>query len=968
MEKESDMKRQRMFLIGLSAAGLTLAAGVADAATYTWNNGGGADVNWTTTANWGGAGYPHLTGDIAILSLANDVTLNASVTLGRISLSNSVARTVNVTGTGGAVFTLNMSSGTTYLDAGTASGSRLVIAPDIVTQQRIDKRLDGTLEIQGKILDTIGTGYGFIPYSGLTVFSGSSSLIMSNGIAGIGMSPTLTRMVLTNAATWIVSEIQTGVSGARVGSVVVSQDSADTSVTAGTITLGYAGSLAGSFKDYYYLRDGRLSASSLLVGRIIPGVFDMSGGTFLLRGGNITTNVLKGEFRLGGGTWQVTNLNSYTFSYCRMPVKVSGAAAMELLGTSRLYLSGGISGDADWVKTGAGPLSFDSGTSNALSGRFTISNGLVQVLKNTLIESYDGSTNAWSMKICNGGSFALTHDTALLTQPLDLVVEAGGLVNFAATADGNPNFNIIVARTFVTNGVSLPQGRYLKAQLPGVYTGTGVSGAVVVPATWTGAAGDGKWSTGANWSTGEYPNGINGVADLSLAEGPVTLDTNVRLTCLVYNPQGAVRELTVTGDGTLDIYPPVSSPNLFVGPGRKLTLDVPVTITAGDDNYNAMIFGGGTVELRKGCPNKSHNPVFSVFGTLLFTGTSTPAQMATATRGPAHDGTVVFGPGCAMTCARILNHPQYFYIGAYSVGHPIYPVEIIHDGGDVTSGDVWVMRHQAYTSKPFGYFMRSGSLTTTDSTFGITLGGYYAAAFTNRCSGGSFIMTGGRVETHRFSMGFSDNAISLQKGDVTLGAGGIVFTSDTRGVPPAWLSSVGPGPVSLGGVVLRAKAAWGSVLDMTLTGTNGNTVVSNAAYAVSLAGNLSGPGGLVKMGGGTLTLGGTNTFTGPLAVAEGTLAVNNVLVNATNLSVTAAGAVLTLGSADSLNTNATLTVAAGGMLNLNYSGTATVNALVVAGEEKSPGTYTSGRSYITGTGALVVRSGPPTRGTLLTIQ
>lgn len=963
------MKMQRVFLVRLSAAWLTLTAGVAEAATYTWNNGGGADVNWTTAANWGGAGYPHVTGDIATLSLADDVTLDAPVTLGRISVSNSVARTVNVTGTGGSAFTFSgISSPNCGFQVGGPADNRLVIQPNIITSVRIDKQWDGTLEIQGKITNTVGSGYGFIQSSGLTVFSGSSALVMPGGIAGIGMSPTLTRMILTNAAAWTVSEIQTGVAGGRTGSVIVSQDSADTSVTATKITLGVAGT-ANSYKDYYYLRDGWLSAGAIQVGKIMPGVFDMSGGTLLLRGGDITTSVTNGEFRLGGGTWQVTNLNSSTFSYCRMPVKVSGAATMEMLSTGRLYLSGGVSGSANLTRTGAGTLSLDVGTTNRISGSLTISNGLVQAYSNSLIESYAGSTNAWSMKICNGGTFALTHDTSILTQPLDLDIRAGGFINFALLADGDKNYNIIVARTFVTNGVSVPQGRYMSAALPGIRSGNG-SGAVVVPATWIGAAGDGKWSTGANWSTGVCPNGDSGVADLSLAAGPVTLDTNVRLTCLIYNPQGVGRELTVTGDSAIEFWPLTTSPNLFVGPGRKLTLNVPVTLPT-SENYNGLIYGGGTVAFQKGCPVRASNPIFSLYGTMVFTGTNAlgTGQIRTGSRGKSHDGTVVFGTGCVMSCANIINHPMMLAVGGvYNVNYPVYPVTIIHDGGDVTSGSVWLMRHQEYTAVPFGYFMRSGSLTTTDSSIGITLGGYFSSVWTTRYPGGRFEMTGGTVETYRFSVGFTDNAVSLQGGDVTLGAGGIVYTKNTNNVPTAYLSSVGPGPVSLGGVVLHAKAAWGSVLDMTLTGTNGDTVVSNATYAVSLAGNLSGAGGLVKMGDGTLTLSGTNTFTGPLAVAEGTLSANLGLVNATNLSVTASGAMLTLGSADSLNTNATLTVAAGGLLNLNYSGTATVNALVVAGEEKSPGTYTSGRSYITGTGALVVRSGPPTRGTLLTVQ
>ena len=49
------MKRQRVFLIGLSAVWLALAAGLAAAAEYTWTGGGG-DACWTNSANWGRGG------------------------------------------------------------------------------------------------------------------------------------------------------------------------------------------------------------------------------------------------------------------------------------------------------------------------------------------------------------------------------------------------------------------------------------------------------------------------------------------------------------------------------------------------------------------------------------------------------------------------------------------------------------------------------------------------------------------------------------------------------------------------------------------------------------------------------------------------------------------------------------------------------------------------------------------------
>ena len=469
-----------------------------------------------------------------------------------------------------------------------------------------------------------------------------------------------------------------------------------------------------------------------------------------------------------------------------------------------------------------------------------------------------------------------------------------------------------------------------------------------------------------------YPTGDNGVADLSLATGPITLDTDVRLTCLIYNPQGAERELTLTGSNAIEFWPVTTSPNLFVGPGRKLILDVPVTLPS-NENYNGLIYGNGTVVFNKAIPVRYGNPVFSVYGTMILSGTNllgSTGALRVGARGASHTGTVLLDEGCVLTCSHILNHSAMLQVnGSYNPGYPVYPVNIIHDGADVSTDHyVWVARYQPYAPPgPFGYSMHSGSLITGSPIYGIELGNRFSGTW-DRYPGGRFDMTGGTVDTYRLSLGFSDNVISLQGGDVTLGAGGIVFTDNTANVPTEYQSYVAPGTVSLGGVVLHAKAAWSSVLDMTLSGINGNTVFSNATYAVALGGELSGQGGLTKMGNATLALGGANTFSGPLAVAEGTLVAANGLVNATNLSVTASGAVLSLGSADSLNTNAVLNIAAGGLVNLDFSGTATVSTLIVNGTDKSPGTYGSEKSYITGTGSLEVLNGPPPGGTMILVK
>ncbi|MDR0563761.1 MAG: autotransporter-associated beta strand repeat-containing protein [Azoarcus sp.] len=87
-----------------------------------------------------------------------------------------------------------------------------------------------------------------------------------------------------------------------------------------------------------------------------------------------------------------------------------------------------------------------------------------------------------------------------------------------------------------------------------------------------------------------------------------------------------------------------------------------------------------------------------------------------------------------------------------------------------------------------------------------------------------------------------------------------------------------------------------TLLDTTATGATGNPLVTlnTNAYNVSMAGELSGTGGIDKTGTGTLTLSGVASYTGATTVSEGTLVGN--IANNTNLTI-AGGATYQTGGA-----------------------------------------------------------------------
>ena len=84
---------------------------------------------------------------------------------------------------------------------------------------------------------------------------------------------------------------------------------------------------------------------------------------------------------------------------------------------------------------------------------------------------------------------------------------------------------------------------------------------------------------------------------------------------------------------------------------------------------------------------------------------------------------------------------------------------------------------------------------------------------------------------------------------------------------------------------------------MTLTGSGGNASVDTTGGAVTLAGRLSGPGGMNKIGAGKLSLTGSNSYTGETTVSAGTLKVANAAGSATGSGAVTVDAGATLSGA-----------------------------------------------------------------------
>lgn len=179
--------------------------------------------------------------------------------------------------------------------------------------------------------------------------------------------------------------------------------------------------------------------------------------------------------------------------------------------------------------------------------------------------------------------------------------------------------------------------------------------------------------------------------------------------------------------------------------------------------------------------------------------------------------------------------------------------------------------------------------------------------------------------------------------DTTGAAGGLVITSN--------IGATGAGTKTL---TLRGNASGNAI--------NGNIVDNSATNLTRLS-----------IGSGSWTIGGAaNTFSGGTTITGGTVTVtNNGGLGTGNVSLTAGTLILGTGGVGQqyISNTATFSIVNGVVVNLNYSGTDVVNALVVDNNSVAPGIYSAATTnpdgIFTGTGTITVLTQIPEPATYM---
>jgi autotransporter-associated beta strand protein len=207
-------------------------------------------------------------------------------------------------------------------------------------------------------------------------------------------------------------------------------------------------------------------------------------------------------------------------------------------------------------------------------------------------------------------------------------------------------------------------------------------------------------------------------------------------------------------------------------------------------------------------------------------------------------------------------------------------------GGSLVATGTVTVGNQATAGRGGAMRVLGGTFTSTDTVNGVVLA---RTSGTNANNVASATFTGGVSTIEKITLGFDASVtagsatLTVNGGTLYLGSGGIVrngagsfastvnFSAGTVGARSQWSTSVPIGLPGGGNVVFKTADAFDQPRDITL------------------AGSLSGAGGLTKAGPGTLVLPAANTFTGPVSVDAGVLLVDGSLAPGDPVGVNAGG-------------------------------------------------------------------------------
>ena len=870
----------------------------------------GTIVNSGRISDTGGAseGTIYMPGSGGVLTLNNrvggtirgDITIAVNVTGTKVThLRNAgtistgvVGGTAISLGGGNDTVTLEPTSAITGIVNGGGGGNNLVLAGSAATNGSFNiaqigpaaqyrnfltfqKAEAGTWTLTG----TAVTATSWAD-SGGTLRLGSSSLGLTSittvgGDVGYDNGVVISSPLIQNAATRLI------VDGTDVATQagVVSGTGASTKTGAGTLVLTATNTYAGGT----FLNAGTLQVSS-----------DANLGTAL---GGLTFN---------GGTLE----NTAAFQTVR-PVTLTGNGSFQT--DANLILSGLVSGAGALIKTGAGNLTLArngntySGTTTISAGTLVVGNGttsgtlgtgaisdnaslvfnrsdtltvanaisgtgsLTQAGSGTTIltgaNSYGGTTtiSAGTLQLGNGGTTgsivgdvinigALAFNRSDATTFGGLISGSGGLQQIGSGtttltgANGYTGATTVSAGTLIVNGNQSAATGLTTVNSGATIGGTGIIGGSVTVAN-GGTLAPGAVGTTPGTLTINGNLGLNTTSSLNYSFGQANV------------VGGAFNDLTrVNGNLTLD-----GTLNVALTPGGSLNPGIYRVISYGGTLTNNTLDVG---TLPPGTPPGTFFVQTSVANQVNLVNTAgLNLNFWDGAAGPKNNGVVNGGNGTWHVLGNDDNWTEQTGTVNAPYANGAFAIFTATPGTVTVDNSLGAVTASGMQFASDGYVISGGTLTLVGApTSTIRVGDGSAA-------GASFIATINSVLAGSTQLVKTDlgtlvlNGTNTYTGGTAINGGTVQVSSDSN------LGAVAGG-LAFDGGTLRTTADI-TMNRATALNAGGGTFETATGTQLTQQGDISGTGGLTKIGAGTLTLTGNGSYTGGTTITAGTLQLGN---------------------------------------------------------------------------------------------
>ncbi|MEI8373060.1 MAG: autotransporter-associated beta strand repeat-containing protein [Planctomycetota bacterium] len=458
---------------------------------------------------------------------------------------------------------------------------------------------------------------------------------------------------------------------------------------------------------------------------------------------------------------------------------------------------------------------------------------------------------------------------------------------------------------------------------------------------WTLPAGQsGNWSDALNWG-GTQPTSNDTAYIVNGGTVAITLSGEVCTTLSLGNSAGSGNVQMTSGS--------LSSPTQYIGySGAGTFAQFGGTNSASTPYLGSESGSSGTYNLSGGILS-SYQQYVGYSGTGNFTqsgGTNSTIQYIWLGYNTGGNGTYSLTGGQMSTISEIVGSSG---IGNFTQsGGTNSTINHVIIGQNAGSSGSYSLSENGLLS-PKGTLAVGGHGTGTFLQSGGTNSpGMLALGESSVKGTGIYSLTGGVISSPSQYVGYSGTGTFTQSGGTNTvpgisgifclgyyaGSSGTYNLSGGMLILPSLNQGSGTAVFNFSGGIIKVIRDFSTNVPMTLGTSGGGATFDTAGYTLTLAGSLSGPGSLTKIGNGTLFLPTSNTYSGNTVISSGSLALGNTLALQQST--------LEIGGSGGLSFRSLTSATLGGLSGpgtLNLSNTASVAVTLSVGNNNASTTY-----------------------------